>query len=102
MYYRPSDVFARARLSFAPVTTRSVALLLMVLNRVTLRRLVQYMSQIALLRMSKSLGISHGGFSKSPVIAVAVRNCFCRNAEDSFCAEKTTLGIYYMLAPDPP
>ena len=41
VYYLPSDFFARARLSFAPVTTRSVTLLLTVLNPGTLRRLLQ-------------------------------------------------------------
>ena len=36
VYYLPSEVFARARLSFAPVTTGSLTLLLTVLNLVTL------------------------------------------------------------------
>ena len=41
MYYLPSRVFARARLSFAPVTTGSLTLLLMVFNPVTLQRLLR-------------------------------------------------------------
>ena len=36
-----------------------------------------HMSQIALLHMLKSLGISHGFFSKSPAIASVLRNHCC-------------------------
>ena len=41
MYYLPSEVFSRVKLSLAPVTTRSLTLVLTVLNPVTLRRLLQ-------------------------------------------------------------
>ena len=41
VYYLPSEVFSRARLSLAPVTTGSLTLLLTVLNPVTLRRLLR-------------------------------------------------------------
>ena len=40
VYYLPSEVFSRAKLSLAPVTTGSLTLLLTVLNPVTLRRLL--------------------------------------------------------------
>ena len=40
VYYLPSEIFSRAKLSLAPVTTGSLTLLLTVLNLVTLRRLL--------------------------------------------------------------
>ena len=40
VYYLPSEVFSRAKLSLAPVTTGSLTLVLTVLNPVTLRRLL--------------------------------------------------------------
>ena len=40
VYYLPSKVFSRAKLSLAPVTTGSLTLLLTLLNPVTLRRLL--------------------------------------------------------------
>ena len=41
MYYLPSEVFSRAKLNLAPVTTGSLTLLLTVLNPVTLWRLLR-------------------------------------------------------------
>ena len=52
-----------------------------------------HMSQIALLRKSKFLRISHVLFSKSPARAFAFRNHCCRNAEDKFCPKQKLLGF---------
>ena len=40
VYYLPSEVFSRAKLSLAPITTGSLTLLLTVLNLITLRCLL--------------------------------------------------------------